>query len=74
MKNRLEKALFAVLVLALTAGLGSCALFGIDGPTWLGVGWEGTGTLYYNWTFPYPFNVSDLWIPEIGRASCRERV
>lgn len=47
----------------LAAGLGSCALFGIDGPTYLGVDWEG-GTLNYAWTFPYPFNVPGLWIEE----------
>lgn len=48
---------------ALAFSLGSCSLFGIDGPTYLGVDWEG-GFLWYDWNLPYPFNDNDLWLPQ----------
>ncbi|PKL24472.1 MAG: hypothetical protein CVV47_08480 [Spirochaetae bacterium HGW-Spirochaetae-3] len=52
-----------VLILALLAFAAvssSCELFGADGPTYLGVDWEG-GTLTYDWDLPYPFNDSTSW-------------
>lgn len=58
MKKNLRIGVLIALALALVATLGSCEIFGIEGPTYLGVIWDGT-TLYYDWDLPYPFN--DSW-------------
>jgi hypothetical protein len=55
MKKYRRMGMLIVLVLALAAILGSCELFGVDGPTYLGIDWEG-GTLTYDWDLPYPFS------------------
>lgn len=54
MKKHWNKALFAVLTLALALSAGSCSLFA--GSTYLAIDWYGDTLVRGTWDLPYPFS------------------